>query len=784
MAQSGQTQSKTLENVVFESMKSNGNVQFGLQVSDHYSNSNFMRTIGENQSLNFNFLGQKPDQSNLHRNGQVADNHTEVLLDDDNSEPQPVDFSLFWSDVNANTIKSHQRAHLDSGFFEQTSLSERFDVNSSGDKFSTFDDIVSQIVDDEGSLFPFNNDSVQNTYGVESSPTTPSSAWSSGTDDFGPNKSFSFSEVWVRSNDLQNLSTNHNNNVFPEDKSFISPPCTDSMSAGLHPTSQAQSKVLQNLIQDLQRTDLSAFDNINQYHLPSHRAPASSTPINSHTSHSHVPTDMQQRARKSLVFGQGDQNNTSLPSYQQGTSSLPSYKQGTSSKPMSQMFTPVCTSSQGLGKSGAAFQTGPQDVFTPTPGYSPSFPVTLTSTLNSVNTSKPERLSSLPNGLHSDYQAKRQRHFSSPVSSSVSQSKPFHEFESATHHLQNQTQELRHLAELATNNTMLSLPPPDLHYHDRLAMRDPYKLPDNYVHDMLISPLVEHPIDPLAQRDLLLADHYHGNIPAAIHSPFLKYHNLVMPPHVLMPHGAYPAAEPLEYLTVDQFGRLTPAYYRPDMYLDIPQYMYGFHPFHPGFRNPLKRTGPSNELHVKLEECYEQFRNVERERKKTEAELARQNPGKRVSSINNIVVPRLPSNPSRVDRLIVDSFKEHARILTLIDKMEKLRSITVHANIHSAMERWLEGIRKVQARRKEEIVNATNRHRNGGPRHQEDKDVLALSASIGELSELTRRARTAQWCSLQAADKENPSLSKLGIDIQSLTMVKQASSEDNMDDKI
>lgn len=374
---------------------------------------------------------------------------------------------------------------------------------------------------------------------IFSSPTTPSSAWSSGTDDFGPNKSaatsFSFSEVWDRSNDLLNLSSNHNNNVYPppEDKSFISPPCTDSMSAGLHPTSQTQSKVLQNLIQDLQRTDLSAFDNLNQYHLPSHRAPASSTPINSHTSHSHVPTDMQQRARKSLVFGQNDQNNTSLPSYKQGTSSKP------------QMFTPVCASSQ--GKSGAAFQTGPQDVFTSTPGYSPSYPVTL----NSVDTSKLERLSSLPNGLHSDYQTKK-HHFSSPVSSSsASQCKPFHEFESATHHLQNQTQELRHLAELATNNTMLSHPPPDLHYHDRLAMRDPYKLPvpENYVHDMLISPLVEHPIDPLAQRDLLLADHYHGNIPAAIHSPFLKYHNLVMPPHVLMQHGAYPAPEPLEYLT-------------------------------------------------------------------------------------------------------------------------------------------------------------------------------------------------------------------------------------------
>lgn len=53
--------------------------------------------------------------------------------------------------------------------------------------------------------------------------------------------------------------------------------------------------------------------------------------------------------------------------------------------------------------------------------------------------------------------------------------------------------------------------------------------------------------------------------------------------------------------------------------------------------------------------------------------------------------------------------------------MEALRASSLHANIHSALEKWLEGIRKVQARRKEEIVNATNRHRNGTPRYQEDK---------------------------------------------------------------
>ena len=42
--------------------------------------------------------------------------------------------------------------------------------------------------------------------------------------------------------------------------------------------------------------------------------------------------------------------------------------------------------------------------------------------------------------------------------------------------------------------------------------------------------------------------------------------------------------------------------------------------------------------------------------------MARQNPGKLVSSANNLMVPRLSVNPSRVDRLIVESFREHANV--------------------------------------------------------------------------------------------------------------------------
>ncbi|KAF7225739.1 uncharacterized protein moto isoform X1 [Nothobranchius furzeri] len=162
----------------------------------------------------------------------------------------------------------------------------------------------------------------------------------------------------------------------------------------------------------------------------------------------------------------------------------------------------------------------------------------------------------------------------------------------------------------------------------------------------------------------------------------------------------------------------------------------------------MSQGGPAVQLYVSLDDCYEQWRCLEKGRKKMEIFLKKNFPGKKTLITTSNSLPEYPPNPTRVDHLVINLMREQIKVESILVRMKCLCSIPLHISIEMALRNHYVALCITQARCKEGSDKWTKIQQQGVG-FTEDRDNLLLIAALNELAATTRRLCTALWCTLQ-----------------------------------
>jgi len=223
-----------------------------------------------------------------------------------------------------------------------------------------------------------------------------------------------------------------------------------------------------------------------------------------------------------------------------------------------------------------------------------------------------------------------------------------------------------------------------------------------------------------------------------------KYMNMMMnAQEAQLSHFAVPPIFPGKFPPINI--KIPPPHHPPAVpaSFHLPPTTTTLHPTRSPFPTPstlypsLPTPGSATSIELRVEEAKWQFQALEKERKKTEAALALQNPGKKISSSNSVQIPRLPLGPTKLDKLVVDCLREQARVVTLLERTEKFKGRSFSSELHNSLAMWRDSIMVVMG------ISRRERMEQGAREIGEEVDE-----ALSRMSGATRKARTVLWAVL------------------------------------